>query len=908
MLGFDLNFQDGGIHLPQLDLWLDPRVVQRDSQLVFISRPDHFASHREVILSEASAAITPASGTLEVKKHILAFDQPFAPPNVPIPFEITLLPAGGIPGATMAWVFDGKKSLLYTGSFKLTAGKHGEHCRPRPSNILILETVYGLPIYRFPPRGEVIQDVVRFCQETLEKKEIPVLFGNCSGVVEDIVRELACTSIPVVFLDAIHRFSIPYLPGHVVIGPESFNSSLDVKNLGKTRTALLSGSAMAANSKEESGVDIAFPLSDHPDFSELLQMVQLVNPSKIYTVHGFASDFSRTLREMGYDAQDLTEPNQLDLGIQMVRRQSINRISNSEVTCHDAFEPLIPAITSFEIFAQTCALISANTRKTEKIQLLATYMRQLPSGELSHTATWFTGTPFVSSQNRTLQLGWAIIRDALCLAGEIDHSQFGRTYLNHSELGECASEILATKFRPQHFPSLLRIHELFLQLHAAKGPTEKKPLLRKAFLEASPLAAKFLVKILTGDLRIGLKEGLVEESLAQAFDCSLEAVKNANLLLGDIGQTATMARDGRLESVSIVPFRPVRYMLASPGETSREIWSRIASWQTERENDSPLPLWTVSPAEGWSEAKYDGVRAQIHKVGSHVEIYSRDLKVITPAFPEIANRIRGLSQNLILDGEIIAMRGERVLSYSDLQKRLGRRETDFFLSEEIPVQFMAFDLLWLDSNSLLRDPLWARRQSLGALAQNAFRVSKISSVRNAEQIENAFNAAKASGCEGVMIKDPSSIYTPGRRGMSWLQYKKNFITLNCVVVGAEYGHGKRNSMLSVYTIALRDEISGELKAVGKTFVGLTDQEITFLTEHFSENRLAQMGRFIGVNPTIVFEMAFSQIQVSSRYDSGLAMRFPRVVRLCPEKTLNQVDTVGTALSIAVGETGSSKTQ
>ena len=920
MPAFDLHFQHGGVHLPHLNLWLDPREIKRGSERVFISQADRFENHRELILTEPTALLTRAAVSNACQQHVLPFDQSFAPQNSPFPYEITLLSAGPIFGTTMAWLFDGRKSLLYTGDFKMTTAVTGESCQPRPADILILETIYGRPVYRFPPRAEVIQNIVRFCEETLENSEIPILLGDSLGKNADVFQALASAALPMMLDDTVqqriqiygrsgvafpqhHPLNAESAHGHVLICPTSFTASTHIKNLGKIRTALLSGSALDPESSHRLNADVAFPLSDHADFSELLQMVQQVNPKKVYTIHGFAADFASTLREMGYDAQPLSEPNQLNLGIQIIPTQPNRRRPLEQSATPQNSDSNVLSVTSFEMFVRTCTQISVTTKKTEKTQILADYFQQLPSEQLSHAATWFTGTPFVSSQNRTLQLGWAIIRDALCFVGEIDHSQFGQIYLKHSELGECALEILSITMRPEQFPSLTRIHELFLQLHAAKGPTGKAPLLRKAFLESSPLAAKFLVKILTGDLRIGLKEGLVEESLARAFGCSLESVKSSHLLLGDIGQTATLSQSGQLDSVTLVPFRPVRYMLASPEETSGDIWSRISGWQSEREIDAPLPLWTVSPAEGWSEQKYDGVRAQIHKVGSHVEIYSRDLKAITGAFMEIADRLRTLPQNLIIDGEIIAMRGETVLPYHDLQKRLGRREVDLFLSEEIPTQFMAFDLLWLDSKNLLREPLWARRQALGELAQHAFRLSQISSVRSAEQIENAFTAAKDSGNEGLMIKDPSSIYTPGRRGMSWLKYKKNFATLDCVVVGVEYGHGKRNMMLSVYTVALRDELSGELKTIGKTFIGLTDLEIATLTQHFLKETLSQTGRYLAVKPTIVVEMTFDLIQISARHESGLAMRFPRIVRLRPDKAPEQIDMVATARALVEMKTG-----
>jgi DNA ligase-1 len=251
---------------------------------------------------------------------------------------------------------------------------------------------------------------------------------------------------------------------------------------------------------------------------------------------------------------------------------------------------------------------------------------------------------------------------------------------------------------------------------------------------------------------------------------------------------------------------------------------------------------------------------------------------------------------LILDGEILAMRGEQVLPFAELQKRLGRRQADLFLGEEIPVRYLAFDLLWRDGKSLLDEPLRVRRRSLESIAPlpAALGFARITEARSADDIENAFAAARARGNEGLMIKDPDSAYSPGRRGLAWLKLKKAFATLDCVVVGAEYGHGKRKNVLSDYTFAVRDDETGELKTIGKAYTGLTDAEIAELTRHFLEKTIRQHGRYHEVEPDTVLEIAFDLIQSSTRHTSGLAMRFPRIVRIRTEKSPTEIDTVATA--------------
>jgi DNA ligase 1 len=271
------------------------------------------------------------------------------------------------------------------------------------------------------------------------------------------------------------------------------------------------------------------------------------------------------------------------------------------------------------------------------------------------------------------------------------------------------------------------------------------------------------------------------------------------------------------------------------------------------------------------------------------------LKDITDTFHDVAEAARQLTGDVILDGEILAMRGEEVLPFAELQKRLGRREHDLFLREEVPIQFIAFDLLWLNNVSKLNEPLSERRQQLQQFAlPSGLRLAHFVEACSIDDIESAFSAARERNNEGLLAKDPNSIYSPGRRGLAWLKLKKALATLDCVVVGAEYGHGKRSKVLSDYTFAVRDERTGELKTIGKAYSGLTDAEIAQLTGHFLDRTVEKHGRYHVVYPDTVLEIAFDKIQESDRHSSGLAMRFPRIVRIRTDRSPSDIDTVQSA--------------
>jgi DNA ligase-1 len=498
-------------------------------------------------------------------------------------------------------------------------------------------------------------------------------------------------------------------------------------------------------------------------------------------------------------------------------------------------------------------------------------------------ATWLTGQTFAASQNRAMRLGGAVLSNALSAVAQVPPTAFHDVYLKHSDVGETAAELLRGQ-QVEPSLSLLDINLLFQKLHAARGPLAKTPLLISALKLCSAAEAKYLVKILTGDLRIGLKEGLVEEAIALAFSQPPEEVRQANLLLGDVGETARLAAEQRLAHATLVPFRPVKFMLASPEPTAAAVW--------ERRPAGPEPVWV--------EDKYDGIRCQLHKVGERVELYSRDLKPITVSFLELADAARKLARNVVFDGEIVAMRGEQVLPFAELQKRLGRRGDDLFLRHEVPVQFMIFDLLWREGESLLQCPLKTRREVLEAQAPlpAGLRLARITRAGSVSDLEVAFAAARRRGNEGLLSKDPDSLYAPGRRGLAWLKLKQPLAALDCVVVGVEYGHGKRNKVLSDYTFAVRDEPTGELKTIGKAYTGLTDAEIAERTQHFLKVALSRHGRYFEVPPDTVIEVAFDRIAPSTRHNSGLALRFPRIIRLRWDKTVSDIDTLQTARNLA----------
>ena len=533
--------------------------------------------------------------------------------------------------------------------------------------------------------------------------------------------------------------------------------------------------------------------------------------------------------------------------------------------------------------------VAATTRTSEKTALLAAYLPSLGPAELRHAVIFLTGRPFAEADQRATGLGWATMAGVVAEVAGVDRDALGAAYDRHSDLGLAVEDVLAAAGHapdPAESPTIEEVAAAFEAIEAASGPARKGALFADLLRRCDPTTARAVVKVLSGDLRIGLREGLVEAAIARAFDRPLDAVKRAGMLTGDIGLTAVAARDGTLAEARMALFHPLKFMLASPAEDAAEIIRRLG----------PVV---------WVEDKYDGIRAQLHKLGPDVRIYSRDLHDISSGYPEIVDAARILAWDGILDGEILGYLDGTVLPFVALQARLGRKAPSPSIRAAVPVIYVAFDVIGLGPGDgapvapLLDSPLDDRRSRLDALdlplaaAGGPFATSHLVTAESAHALEAAFTAARARRNEGLMVKDPASPYTPGRRGYGWLKMKKALATIDCVVVGVELGHGKRHGVLSDYTFAVRDEANDRLVTIGKAYSGLTDAEIAEMTAWFEAHTISVHGRYRVVEPTIVVEVAFDVILRSARHRSGFALRFPRIAHLRRDKPAAEADTLAT---------------
>jgi DNA ligase-1 len=535
---------------------------------------------------------------------------------------------------------------------------------------------------------------------------------------------------------------------------------------------------------------------------------------------------------------------------------------------------------TLQAFAECAEAVAATTKKLEKAAILGSYLETLSDPDLTRAARYFAGHQFAMSDSRTTNVGGSIITAALSEATGFSGDDMSPRYVRLGDPGELAEEIMKeTKRAFNPTITLAETESLIARLSETRGIKNKTALLAAVLHRASPLEAKYIVKLLAGDLRIGLREGLVEDAIARIFGQPLADVAYANMLLGDIGETAIRARVGDLRDVNMRLFHPIKFMLATPAADLTDVARTM-------------------PEEFLIEDKFDGIRAQAHVESGRVAIYSRTMDEVTHRFPELVEPLRALPTDVIIDGEIVPANGDVILPFSELQKRLGRKNVGTQLLTAVPVVLVAYDLLYAGGKVLIDQPLSERRHLLGQVVpdRGPLRMSQGKLLADAAMLDDEFELARGRGNEGLMIKSPSSSYKPGRRGRDWLKLKRAIATLDVVVTAVEVGHGKRRNLLSDYTFAVRR--SGEddqLLNIGKAYSGLTDQELTELTEWFKKHTLQEYGhgRIRLVEPMVVIEVTFDRIQPSQRHKSGYALRFPRILRLRPDKTTAEIDTLET---------------
>ena len=532
--------------------------------------------------------------------------------------------------------------------------------------------------------------------------------------------------------------------------------------------------------------------------------------------------------------------------------------------------------------AAVCEEIAKFSSRLRKVAVLADYLKPLEDQDFQLAVRFLSQGPVAEEAPREtlfqtggvrngtrLAIGHSILRDSLRAVSKWDLETVRVCYQEVGDTGETIGLLLRGHSAEQPL-SLARANDFYQQLFRARVTARKIEILSDAFRTYRPLAIKYFVKVITGNLRIGLQEKMVEEAVAISCGVPHERIREANNRIGDLPRVALAARHGELERIEARLFHAMDFMLAKP---------------LERLRDLPFP-------ENWIvEDKFDGIRSHVHVEDGVVRIYSRGMEEVTSSFPEIAEAFENWKGTAILDGELLAWRDGQALSFNVLQQRIARKQVTAALRQEIPVVFMAYDLLFQSGEMLLDRPFEARRALLEQMIRGhpheRVMLSPLFAVSSHEEIDTLFSEARSRRNEGLLLKRKGSLYEPGRRSGAWYKLKRPYATLDVVITAAEQGHGRRATVFSDYTFAVR--LRDGFVNVGKAYSGLTDVEVKQLTKLLRSAALDRFGRVMLVKPEIVLEVAFDGVQKSARHKGGYALRFPRILRWRTDKRPEDID-------------------
>ncbi|MHC1628379.1 MAG: ATP-dependent DNA ligase [Candidatus Nezhaarchaeales archaeon] len=556
------------------------------------------------------------------------------------------------------------------------------------------------------------------------------------------------------------------------------------------------------------------------------------------------------------------------------------------------------------LFLDVCKLcdeLASISSRSAMVALVSRFIRDLDPDDLELAVRFIVGELFPPWEPE-IGLGVMGIVDSVVRVFSSSRSEFFKVFKPTGDVGLAAMKIAEKlKGKPilmldEKGLTIREVYEGFKSIAEASGEGSRRKKLRlfsSLLLRArSPLEVKYLVKLALGERRHGFGEGLMEEAIADAFNVPHELVRRVNMLISDIGLTAKIAKTGganELRRQGIILFHPVKPMLA------------------EKANDVLSALRELGGKASF-EVKVDGARVQIHKFHDKIKIFSRRATDVTLSLPDIVNLVRRRirAESIVLEGEVVALTSEgKPAPFQVLMRRFRRQRDVSKLVSEIPLKLCLFDVLYLNGETLIDKPYIERRGVLKSVVDEDLIIETLLTSRY-EDAKAFYDKALRDGHEGLMAKDLEAPYTPGVRGKKWLKVKPIFNTLDLVVVAAEYGHGYRASMLSDLHLAAYNPETGEFEVVSKCFTGLTDEELTWITRRLKELAIKEEGRIVYVEPKIVVEVAFDEVQKSPHYKSGLALRFPRIVRIRDDKSPLEADTIQTLMKIYEEQRGRGK--
>jgi len=529
----------------------------------------------------------------------------------------------------------------------------------------------------------------------------------------------------------------------------------------------------------------------------------------------------------------------------------------------------------FMDFSKACEQLEGTSGRLDMIDIISRFLPTLSPEELPVFVRFVMGRIFPDWSSKKLGIGPNLLYEAIGYVAGMKKEQVIEKINTTGDAGRAVEELLSIKSQTTFFHEdldLVRVYTELIaiaELEGKKSQREKLLAVRRLLGNAHPLEGRYLARIMLEELRIGVGEGSVREAIARAFLVDSALVEHAMQALNDAGEVARLARLGTdaLREVRITLFHPVRMMLAQQGT---------------------IPDMIQEHGQIAAEFKYDGSRFQFHKKGNWARLYSRRLEDVTAALPDVIEKlITSTTHDVILDGEVIAIKDDKPMPFQSVLRRFRRRHDIAEAQDAIEMVPNVFDILYLDGETLIDLPLEKRRERLESVVNRYIAPQLVSS--DPLEIERTYKAALDAGHEGIMIKVPDSPYSPGQRGKNWIKIKPEVDTLDLAVIGGEWGEGKRAHVFGSFLVACQDQ--GKLIALSRVATGFSDEQLIEVYDLLKDRVMKKSGKEVSFEPDLVFEVGYAELQVSPTYEGGFALRFPRFIRIRDDKDITDVETL-----------------
>ncbi|MAG47461.1 DNA ligase [archaeon] len=537
--------------------------------------------------------------------------------------------------------------------------------------------------------------------------------------------------------------------------------------------------------------------------------------------------------------------------------------------------------------------LEKTTKRLEKTDIIADFIKKISKENLSKIIYLLEGRIFPEWDDRKIGFSTRLMIKALATCSGRTSDDVEKLFTKKGDLGDAALELLDKKTQRTLTSKNITVDKVVLNIHKladleGEGTVNKKlSYVTELLVHANKEEARYIVKTILEELRVGTASGVMRDSISKAFDRDVKDVEKSSDLLADFGEVALLAKENKLNKVSLKPGRPLKLMLALLSKNIQESFESLGK-------------------KVQIEEKIDGFRVEVHKYGDNIRLFTRNLEEVTNQFPDVVSIIKEKvkGENFILDCEVVGIdkKTRKHTPFQSISQRIRRKHDIEKMAKDFPVEISVFDLIFYNDKSLMDKNLMERRKLLEKIVKESKRkivLTKKLVTNSIEKAEKFYDESLKKGMEGVMVKNLDSKYRPGRYVNGWVKLKNILDPLDLVIVKAEFGEGKRTKWLSSYTVACKNgdeylELGKVSTGVKEKTEGLTYNEMTKLLKPLIKK---QKGKEVIVKPKIIIEVGYEEIQKSTNYNSGFALRFPRVHFLRMDKPLSEVNDLNTVEKI-----------